>query len=214
MTPTPFVLTPWSLPSGLWVEVVALPATEPLTLEEAKMRAGMDWAPGDSREPLMREFISAARAKVEHDTGLALLEQTRRVYFAIPYVAGDLVMLPSQTLPAQSIVPIDVTGTPIAVVVQSPVRRRLDGRPLAVRLTSSWPANAAGFEVVAGWPTPEALKIEAPGLYHAVALLTAHYATLGRDLVTVGDLASKPEARFMPMGYEDAIGPHQLIWVT
>jgi hypothetical protein len=55
------------------------PAFEPLTLEEAKLRAGLDWPAGDPRDALMDSFIKAARQKVEQDTGLALAEQTRLV---------------------------------------------------------------------------------------------------------------------------------------
>ena len=73
--------------------VVTGPASEPLTIAEGKLRAGLDWADGDARDNLMTTWIKAAREKVEHDTGLALLEQTRDVVFdAMP---GDVVALPS-----------------------------------------------------------------------------------------------------------------------
>jgi hypothetical protein len=42
-------------------------------------------------------------------------------------------------------------------------------------------------------------------LVQAVGLLTAHYATLGRDLALSGTMTP------VPMGYEEAIAPYRLI---
>ena len=55
------------------------PSDEVYTLDEAKLRAGFTWPSPDERDALMDSFIRAARAKVESDTGLALLTQTREV---------------------------------------------------------------------------------------------------------------------------------------
>src|SRR5258705_9577128 len=59
--------------------LVTPPALEPLTLDQGKLRAGLDWVAGDPRDALMTGFIQAARSQVEQDTGLALLTQTRDV---------------------------------------------------------------------------------------------------------------------------------------
>jgi len=80
MSTPSFVPAAWYLPSqGVTSTLVIAPTEEPLTLDEAKLRAGLDWVAGDPRDALMTGFIAAARAKVEHDTGLALLTQTRNV---------------------------------------------------------------------------------------------------------------------------------------
>lgn len=201
MTATPFLPVPWTSPQGVWSVLVDPPTEEPLTLAEAKLAAGLDWLDGDPRDALLQDFIREARAQVEHDTGLALLTQTRDVYFGD--TVGAVVPLPSQTQPVQSIAPIAATTT-------TTTGYPCPWRYAPGRLTSVYPPVAgAGFRVVAGWPSAAALRLEAPSLHHAVVLLTAHYATTGRDLVgeTVGQRAQTP------LGYEDAIAPHRLIWV-
>lgn len=65
------------------VNILVVPATAlVLTLTEAKLRAGLDWAPGDPRDAQMESFIRAATARVERDTGTALLTQEREVYLS------------------------------------------------------------------------------------------------------------------------------------
>jgi hypothetical protein len=171
------------------------PREEPLTLAEAKLYAGLDWLPGDPRDALLEDFIRAARAQVEHDTGLALLTQTWDVTIAAGY--GPIVPLPSQTQPTQSI------GVPGALLTTTSWRYR----PGVAAQIGGVPAEGATYRVVAGWPSAAALRREAPALHHAVALLTAHYATAGRDLV--GETARAP----MTLGYAEAIAPHTLIWI-
>lgn len=201
MSPAPasFVRPPWQSPAAVWSVLVAGPAEEPLTVADAKLRAGLDWLAGDPRDLMLEDFIRAARVHVEHDTGLALLTQTRDVYLE----AGDpvcVVPLPSHTQPTQSIealtpAPSGPVGVPWAYVPG-----------VHATITTS---GAASYRVVAGWPTAAALRLEAPGLYHAVALLVAHMATAGRDAVSVGAAPA-----IMPFGYEDAVAPYRLVWVT
>jgi hypothetical protein len=62
--------------------LVIPPVMEPLTLDEAKLRAGLDWPSGDPRDAQMLGFLRAARERVERDTGTALLLQTRDVYLS------------------------------------------------------------------------------------------------------------------------------------
>jgi hypothetical protein len=198
MTATAFVPAPWTSPTGVYSVLVEGPTEEPITLTEAKLRAGLDWLDGDPRDVMLADWIRTARAQVEHDTGLALLTQTRDIYF--PADCTTLLPLPSQAQPVQSIVPL---AAPLARVVVP------WGYVPGVR-QAIVPSAGGGFRVIAGWPTAALLRLEAPSLHHAVALLTAHYATNGRDLLgdTVGARA------LMPLGYADAIAPHTLIWVT
>ena len=187
MPATEFIRPPWASPAGVSSILLEPPAAEPLTLDEAKLRAGLDWAAGDPRDGLMDGFIKAARQKVEADSGLALLEQTRRVY--ISAAAGEPMPIPAQTIPTVSITADDGSAPPEFV----------DG-------AWTFPAGYTGtLTVVAGWPDAAALAAEAPLLVHAVGLLVAHMATLGRDL------ASIDETFLLPLGYEDAIQPYRLM---
>lgn len=183
MAATEFLRAPWATPYGVSSVLVDGPVAEPLTLDEAKLRAGLDWPAGDPRDALMLSFIKAAREKVEADTGLALLEQTRRV--TIRARAGELLPLPAQTIPTVSI-------TPDAGHAYPPT---FDG----IVLASDYDAT---LTVVAGWPTPAALAAEAPLLVQAVGLLVAHMATLGRDL------AAFEESFLLPLGYAEAIATY------
>jgi len=185
-----FITAPWASPQAVSSVLVTAPTEEPLTLDEAKMRAGFDWAPGDPREPLMLSFVAAARAQVEQDTGLALLTQTRDVL-----IQGSIGMLaiPWQAWPVQSIV--DLAAGPVA--------------PARYATWSDWSnlwVRGGSWRVVAGWPNPAALRAEAPLLLHAVGLLTAHYATLGRDLALSDHTIER-----VPLGYDEAIAPYRML---
>jgi hypothetical protein len=195
-----FVRPPWAQPAAISSVLVTPPTEEPLTLDEAKLRAGLDWAVGDPRDDLMNGFIAAARSQVEQDTGLALLTQTRDVTIYATITDG-IFPLPVQALPVQSIT------TP-------------SGARLTAADWSNWwtdwvatppaPIYAGTWRIVSGWPTAADLKISAPLLVQAVGLLVAHYATLGRDLA----LADKRPPELVPYGYEAAIQPYRLVWVT
>src|SRR5436190_19232784 len=89
--------------------LVTPPSVEPLTLDDAKLRANLDWVAGDPRDALMSGFIAAARSKVEQDTGLALLTQTRDVY--LDAVQGRTIDLPSQSRPLQSVASVKSIDT-------------------------------------------------------------------------------------------------------
>jgi hypothetical protein len=207
-----FVAAPWASPWSVSSIVVTPPSEEPLTLDQAKLLANLDWPTGDPRDAMMTSFISAARQQVEQDTGLALLTQTRNVtitvrqtyygyygyWSAFGYIGYDgyyyppdpvIIPLPNQARPLQS---ITQTGTPVDP-------------------TDPWwmPDVTTTYQIVAGWADPATLLLEAPLLVHAVGLLVAHYATLGRDIATVirGSLLE------LPYGYEAAIAPYRLVWV-
>ena len=214
-----FYAPPWDVarvvPAMHAVSVVVTPPTvEPLTLTEAKIRAGLEWAPGDAREAMLSGFIASARAKVEQDTGLALLTQTRDVYFDA--LSGAIVQLPAQSAPLQSITSVSYRDSTGALVVLAADQYVVDVGSARVGLAggASWPTNLRPFQpyvvrLVAGWVSVAALAASDPLLLHAVGLLTAHYATVGRDLTTVGTIIATT-----PQGYDDAISayvPVQLI---
>lgn len=183
------------------------PVLEPLTLTEAKLRAGLDWAPGDPREGLLTGFIAAARSQVERDTGIALLEQTHRVSLA--RVAGTYLPFALPWRPVISVV-VDVIDPPSLYPTSAYLFDHwgIDPRaPTLAHVSGSWPSGLQAT-IVVGFETVEDLRAHAPGLVHAVGLLTAHYATLGRDL------ASVDPADLVPMGYEDAIASYRLVVVA
>lgn len=161
------------------VQTVA-PTLEPLTLDEAKLRAGLDWPSGDPRDGQMQLFIEAARQRVERDTGVALLTQTWEVYLSH---ATSVVDFPA---PAQPLQTLAVIREP-ASLPPPPVTDVND--PLQLY---PW-----AYEIVVGWTAVEQIP---PLLRWAVGLLTAHYATAARDAVVVGTIASE-----VPLGYDDAL---------
>jgi hypothetical protein len=199
------MIAPWQSPLKSFSVLVTPPAQEPLTLEEGKLRAGLSWAttdPPDPRDQLMRDHIAAARGQVERDTGLALLTQTRDVYFTT--IGDGLIALPCQALPLQSIdsvTPIEPTSAP----TWRSGAWTVTGNPHWVESLGG--ATTGVARCVVGWIDPADLRTKEPLLFQAVGLLTAHFATLGRDL------AGTDSMNVVPMGYEDAIGSYRLIWI-
>jgi hypothetical protein len=209
-TPGPLIVAPWAQPRACYRLLVTPPAVEPLTVDDAKLLAAMNWpvtTPPDPRDKMLTDFITAARAKVENDTGRALLTQVHDIHILDTVYSIPLPMLCTPTQRVEDVTP---TVTPLDV-------------PSAVLPWPGWwydggcwyipPVYAAGtvLRVTAGYPTVADLKTQAPGLYHAVGLLTAHYATLGRDVAITGAVAS---VNIIPEGYEDAIAPYKLVWVA
>lgn len=198
---TGFIAAPWYHPPVASV-LMTPPTAEPLTLAEAKLRAGLDWPAGDPRDALMEAFISAARAKVEVDTGLALLTQTRAITFSADWAqAADsgIVPLPMHALPLQSLT--DPDGVPVP---QSRYRDGFAQRRNVLQLAVTDPVGT--WTIVSGWENPGVLLKEAPLLVQAVGLLVAHFATAGRDLAIVGTIVSQT-----PLGYEACIEAYRLV---
>lgn len=204
MVASAFVRPPWASPQSLYRHCVETPTEEPLTLEDAKLYAGFDWATGDPRDVLLRGFIAAARAKVEFDTGLALLTQVWDLFFE--GTTDGILPLPAQATPLQVIAEIVALGAPGGGVRLTEFRPTSDGQGIVL---AAWPATWGPYivRVTSGWATPAILLAEAPLLRHAVGLLTAHYATLGRDLASTAPVTT------VPLGYDEAIGPHRLMWL-
>lgn len=174
---------------------------EPLTLDEGKLRAGLDWIDGDPRDALMNDFIAAARAQVEADTGIAVPEQSRDLLFDwIP------AFVPWRDLPPQSTPLTSVTS--VSAVDSTGTTTPLDAAAYTVTLTNDGlaitiltpPADVQRYvvRVVAGF----AVDAIPPSLRQAVGLLTSHYATVGRDLTIVGTIVAPT-----PLGYAEAIRP-------
>jgi uncharacterized phiE125 gp8 family phage protein len=187
---------PWTSPTTAWSVLLEPPAVEPVTVANVKLRAGLDWPVEDPRETLVAEHIVAARQLVERRTGLALLTQTRRVFVALE--AFGVVPLPDQTTPLQSIISVTnaTDGTALDSGAYAP-----DAAGRVVLPAGSWV-----LECVVGYETPETLAAQAAPLVQAVALLAAHYATLGRDALIIGMSAAEA-----PLGFEEALAPYELV---
>lgn len=189
--------------------LVVPPVIEPLTLADAKLRAGLDWATGDPRDALMTGFIRAARERVERDTGYALLTQTRDVF--VDWLP-DRFELPMFSRPLQSVASItswDPEDAPHVLDADAYVVD-VSAQRIARAAGASWPVDLRdirpwAIRVVVGWETPAEIP---PLLVHAVGVLTAHYATVGRDAVITGTIAA-----LTPLGYDEIIAGYRPIGV-
>ena len=192
------------------------PSTEVFTLDEAKLRAGFTWPSPDERDALLAQFIRTARGKVEFDTGLALLAQTREVYFDV--LTSPVIVLPEHSMPLQAVDAIEVTNTDGTITTLDPSTYSVDFVSARIALNTTTAAfpypTAATFQawkitIEAGWPDAATLAADAPVLYHAVGLLIAHYATLGRDLATI----ERGTLDEIPQGYSDLLAPYAPVMV-
>jgi uncharacterized phiE125 gp8 family phage protein len=189
--------------------LVVPPAEEPLTLAEAKLRAGLDWpSPDAARDKQMESFIRAARERVERDTGIAMFTQTRDVYLSHLVQPANF---PAPHMPLQSVEAItgyDTAGA--AHVLATPGAWALVNGRLTWAVPNDWPLGPADVypwvvRIVVGYDAVDKIP---PLLLFAVGLLTAHYATAARDAVVVGTSAQE-----MPLGYEDAIADYRRVAV-
>jgi uncharacterized phiE125 gp8 family phage protein len=174
------------------------PQTEPLTLPQAKLRAGLDWADGDPRDDLMKSFIAAARAKLERETEVAFLTQTRAIYYdAVPAI----LQLPVRPLQSATVAALLVDGSESPINTSGYTVDLAGGRIAFGDVTV--PADTRGFQpwvitVVAGY---EDVADIPPDLAQLHGLLTAHWATLGRDLARIDQTYD------VPYGYDDLVLP-------
>lgn|SRR5215831_2833919 len=195
------------LPHVVSVCTVA-PTEEPLDLAAAKLRANFTWPSPDERDALITSFIASARQKVEHDTGLALLTQTREVYFDV--LTSTVIVLPEYCVPLQTVASVEWTDNDgnVTTLVEDTdyVVDYVSGRIL---ITSTTVANARSFQgwkitLDAGWPDAATLAQMQPVLVQMVGLLTAHMATLGRDLATI----ERGTLDEIPQGYTDLLAAY------
>jgi len=204
------------------------PADEPFTLDEGKLLAGADWVAGDPREPLMTAWIAAARDQAERDTRLPLLTQTIdlaltgvpvaqmpvwRVEWSGPTWSASqatiaLVRAPGRLQAVSWVQYLDANG---ATQTLDPSQYQVDLlRGTVTPTTGAWPSTQIAIRYTAGWATPADLKAAVPLLVHAVGLLVAHYATLGRDIGVI----ERGALMVVPQSYTDAIAAFQPVTVA
>lgn len=203
MFPYDYMLPP--LPTMKSV-LVDMPAPV-LTLAQAKLRAGLDWADGDERDELMSDHVAAATHRVQLDTDLALITQTRDVLIYSATLPSTI-CLPAQSRPLQAVTTItyvDASGNHATV---DPATYAVDLNSARITALVGWPANADPFglwtvRIVAGYADATVLP---PLLLQAVGILTAHLATSGRDLLALPDQVDE-----MPYGYDDCIAQYRAV---
>lgn len=152
------------------VVVTSAPATEPVSLADAKVHLEYD---SDDRDAYVSALIAAARQHVESMCGLRFITQTVR-FKADCW--GDLAMLPAAPLSAiTSVTYIDPEGS-TQTLATSVYEARLDGISPQIVLKSgqSWPGVQSGSQITvtatAGYGA--ATAVPAP-IVHAIKLVLA-----------------------------------------
>ncbi len=144
------------------LSIVTAPATEPVTLSDAKLHLRVDHSAEDD---LVRSMITAAREQVESDTGSALITQTwKLVLDAFP--DADNILLPRPPLQSvTSVAYLDGDGNQQTLSAGAYVVDT-DSRPgrLSLAVGESWPDTygqagdveityVAGYGAVAAVPS-------------------------------------------------------------
>jgi len=145
-------------------------AVEPLTLVQAKLYARVT---GTDLDTLVPGWITSARIKVEQETGLALLTQTRDVSFDV--IRGSILTLPSFSQPLQAVTSVKSTDTAGAEQTLDPVNYVVDlasGR-IGLAVGGAWPSDLRPFapyvlRITSGWAS--VAEIPAP-LVDAIGFL-------------------------------------------
>jgi uncharacterized phiE125 gp8 family phage protein len=182
----------------------SLPATEPISLAEAKLHLRVDH--GDE-DVLILSLVSAARLHLEHVLGRAFITQGW-LYLFDGWPAGHTVNLP--LAPVQSIVSVKTYDTDDAATTLLPSLYLLDGLSVPPRLVrrspSAWampgrPANGIEVSFIAGHGSL-ASEVPAP-LRQALLLLVAHWYE-HRQPVEIGD-----SREMLPAVVLDLIAPYR-----
>ncbi len=181
---------------------ISPPAAEPLTLSEAKAHLRFDGAEEDA---LLSSLIATARAHLEAETGLSLIERTLRLYRDDWPGAGVLTLCHGPVKAVSAVTVYDEAGDPASVPIAG---CRLDGdaRPARLWLPQKPAPGAAlnGIEIdfVAGFgasgvDVPDALK---RAMLMHVALMFAFRGAVAAQNQPVG----------VPDGYDRLIAPFRL----
>jgi uncharacterized phiE125 gp8 family phage protein len=181
---------------------VTAPATEPISLEEAKEYLRVDHSVEDS---LITAFIKAARSKVENDTWRKLITQTWKLSMDTNEVKKFVGVTgsPIQSISHVKYFDINViqqtlsTGSYQANLLNEPAI--IEFNPIPTMATMM---NAMEIQFVCGYgvaaSVPEDLKL-------AMKLLIGHWYE-HRESVTVGNMKE------IPMAYDALISPYRLIF--
>ena len=182
------------------------PASEPVTLAEAKTHLRVD---GSAEDTLIASLIITSRLHVEAGLGLALVTQSWS-YFLDAWPAGHQVSLPLR--PVQSIAAVKLYAAAESVATLAADTYLLDGAATPARLVRrdnlTWPKPgriASGIEIafVAGYGNSAAF-VPAP-IRQAILLLVAHWHE-HREPVAIGAANAS-----VPSTVSDLLHPYR--WV-
>jgi uncharacterized phiE125 gp8 family phage protein len=189
--------------------LITPPALDPLTIDEGKLAAGLDWAPGDPRDALMLRFIKAATRKVQTDTGIVPLTTAYDLLFDA-LTPNQPIALPWRPVQSVTVASITLAGVSMPVAAGDVILDPGGVAPIAARVSiaaTAWPFDLRTFQpwilhLVVGYTSVDLLNKADPMLVHLIARLVAHYATLGRDLASIDPSTE------VPMGYTDDIAAY------
>lgn len=170
----------------------------PITVSEAKAHARVVSTDEDG---LIQNYIKAATAKVERDTGWALLTQTWDIAFdRFPYTS-EAIALPIR--PIQSVSSVIYYDTAGFIQTVSNTGYVLDAlnRRIVLATNTYWPSSVltnypVTVRVIAGWTAPNSVPAD---LLQAVRLLVANFMER-REPIQVGNIVVE-----VPLGYEALI---------
>lgn len=194
------------------------PTVEPVSLAEMHLHL-LIVDDDTSQDSLISALIKAAREKVEHETGRALVTQTQVLRLdAFPSGENEAILLSNPPLQSVSAIEyVDGDGNPQTL---APSDYLVDTASTPPRVTpaygESWPATRAqlnavsitcivGYAPGAGSPTDLAANVP-ESLKAAIKLLVAAWF---ENREAVGPLQIKP----VPMAYESLIWNHRVLTV-
>ncbi|MDQ3275172.1 MAG: head-tail connector protein [Actinomycetota bacterium] len=189
----------------MYAVLVAPPATEPITLAEAKAHCRVTHSAEDD---LIGAYVSAARQYAEEYTRRAFVTQTWRATLdAFPYRSGSRLLLPRPPLLAVTEVAYtDGSGVSQIVAAGSYTSIADPVAPYLLPLyAAEWPTardytGAVRVTYTAGYgaaaAVPEAIK-------SAIRLMVAHFSA-NREAVVTGTIST------MPMAVEALLGPYRV----
>ena len=182
------------------------PASEPVTLAEAKTHLRVD---GSAEDTLIGSLIITSRLHVEAALGLGLITQSWS-YFLDAWPAGHQLSLPLR--PVQSIAAVRLYAADESVATVAADTYLLDGAATPARLVGranlTWPkpgrtANGIEIAFVGGYGNAP-IDVPAP-IRHAILLLVAHWHE-HREPVAIGETNAS-----VPSTVSDLLHPYR--WV-
>lgn len=182
------------------------PASEPVTLSEAKAHLRID---GSNEDVLLTSLILTSRLHVEAALGLALINQTWMLVLDRWPADGGGVDIPIQ--PLQAVTAVRVRDTSSAATVIAPTQYLVDivSKPPRLVWNNAAPpepgrfANGIEIDLSTGFGATAA-AVPAP-LKHAILMLTAHWYE-HRDPIEIGSVAAR-----IPEAVNDLIQPFRKI---
>lgn len=168
--------------------VTVQPASEPVTLAQARTQLGME-AADTSKDTELNRWIAAAHRYVENALGYPIITQTRQTHLrGFPASNGAIWIGAGAELTVDSVTYYDSVG---ASTVLNSANYIVDTASLPAEVVPavnySWPATqtrpgAVVIEWTAGWADGDDVLAYAPELIHAMLLLIGHW-DLNREAV-------------------------------